>query len=120
MVGLKGDRSFVMADIPGLIEGASEGVGLGHEFLRHIERCKVLIHVVDASGSEGRDPVEDIRTINDEIAKYDPRILQKPMIIACNKTDLIIDEQGNIEKVTPKVKPDTNAAEILAYLDGQA
>ena len=94
VVGLKGDRSFVMADIPGLIEGASEGVGLGHEFLRHIERCKVLIHVVDASGSEGRDPVEDIRTINDEIAKYDPRILQKPMIIACNKTDLIIDEQG--------------------------
>ena len=94
VVGLKGDRSFVMADIPGLIEGASEGIGLGHEFLRHIERCKVLIHVVDASGSEGRDPVEDIKTINDEIAKYDPRILQKPMIIACNKTDLIIDEQG--------------------------
>ena len=94
VVGLKGDRSFVMADIPGLIEGASEGIGLGHEFLRHIERCKVLIHVVDAAGSEGRDPVEDIKTINDEIAKYDPRILEKPMIIACNKTDLIIDEQG--------------------------
>lgn len=92
VVGLKGDRSFVMADIPGLIEGASDGVGLGHAFLRHIERCKVLIHVVDAAGSEGRDPVEDIRTINDELAKYDPDILKKPMIIACNKTDLMIDE----------------------------
>ena len=100
VVGLKGDRSFVMADIPGLIEGASEGVGLGHEFLRHIERCKVLIHVVDASGCEGRDPVEDIKTINEEIEKYDPEILKKPMIIACNKTDLIIDEQGTDSAVT--------------------
>lgn len=100
VVGLKGDRSFVMADIPGLIEGASEGVGLGHEFLRHIERCKVLIHVVDASGCEGRDPVEDIKTINEEIGKYDPDILKKPMIIACNKTDLIIDEQGSDSAVT--------------------
>ena len=100
VVGLKGDRSFVMADIPGLIEGASEGVGLGHEFLRHIERCKVLIHVVDASGCEGRDPVEDIKTINEEIEKYDPDILKKPMIIACNKTDLIIDEQDSDSAVT--------------------
>ncbi|MCR5009215.1 MAG: GTPase ObgE [Oribacterium sp.] len=100
VVGLKGDRSFVMADIPGLIEGASEGVGLGHEFLRHIERCKVLVHVVDASGCEGRDPVEDIKTINEEIEKYDPDILKKPMIIACNKTDLIIDEQGSDSAVT--------------------
>ena len=100
VVGLKGDRSFVMADIPGLIEGASEGVGLGHEFLRHIERCKVLVHVVDASGCEGRDPVEDIKTINEEIGKYDPDILKKPMIIACNKTDLIIDEQGSDSAVT--------------------
>jgi GTP-binding protein len=89
-----------MADIPGLIEGASEGVGLGHEFLRHIERCKVLIHVVDASGFEGRDPVEDIKTINEEIEKYDPEILKKPMIIACNKTDLIIDEQDSDSAVT--------------------
>ena len=100
VVGLKGDRSFVMADIPGLIEGASEGVGLGHEFLRHIERCKVLVHVVDASGCEGRDPVEDIKTINEEIEKYDPDILKKPMIIACNKTDLIIDEQSSDSAVT--------------------
>ena len=100
VVGLKGDRSFVMADIPGLIEGASEGVGLGHEFLRHIERCKVLVHVVDAAGSEGRDPIEDIETINAEISKYDPSIMKKPMIIACNKTDLIIEEQGTDNAVT--------------------
>lgn len=100
VVTLKGDRSFVMADIPGLIEGASEGVGLGHEFLRHIERCKVLIHIVDASGSEGRDPMKDIEVINEELEKYDPSILKKPMIIACNKTDLILDEPGTGSPVT--------------------
>ncbi len=91
VVNLSGDRSFVMADIPGLIEGASEGVGLGYQFLRHIERCKALIHVVDASGSEGRDPVEDVETIHEEIRKYDASILERPLIIAANKTDLIYD-----------------------------
>ncbi len=91
VVNLSGDRSFVMADIPGLIEGASEGMGLGYQFLRHIERCKALIHVVDASGSEGRDPVEDVETIHEEIRKYDASILERPLIIAANKTDLIYD-----------------------------
>ncbi len=100
VVNLKGDRSFVMADIPGLIEGASQGVGLGYQFLRHIERCKVLIHVVDAAGTEGRDPLQDIEVINEELAQYDPDILKRPMIIAANKTDLCIDEQGTDNAVT--------------------
>ncbi len=100
VVNLKGDRSFVMADIPGLIEGASQGVGLGYQFLRHIERCKVLIHVVDAAGTEGRDPLQDIEVINEELAQYDPDILKRPMIIAANKTDLCIDEQGTDSAVT--------------------
>ncbi|MGL4800558.1 MAG: GTPase ObgE [Cellulosilyticaceae bacterium] len=82
-------KQFVMADIPGLIEGAAEGVGLGHDFLRHVERTKVLVHVVDASGSEGRDPVADIHAIENEINQYNPEILTtKPQIIAANKMDL--------------------------------
>ncbi len=83
------DTSFVMADIAGLIEGASQGLGLGFRFLKHIERTKVLIHVVDVSGSEGRDPIEDFEKINAELAAYSPRILQKPQLVAANKTDLI-------------------------------
>ena len=78
-----------MADIPGLIEGASEGVGLGHEFLRHIERTKMMIHVVDAAGTEGRDPVDDIDKINAELSAYNPEIAKRPQVIAANKTDLI-------------------------------
>lgn len=100
VVGLSGDRSFVMADIPGLIEGASEGIGLGYQFLRHIERCKVLIHVVDAAGIEGRDPLTDIETIDRELEKYDPEIRKRPLLIAANKTDLLIDEQGTGSAVT--------------------
>ena len=82
-------RGFVLADIPGLIEGASDGVGLGHEFLRHIERTRMLVHVVDAASFEGRDPVDDVRAINEELRRYDPGILKKPMIIAANKIDAI-------------------------------
>lgn len=89
VVDLDGAKGFVVADIPGLIEGASEGVGLGHEFLRHIERTKLMIHVVDAAGSEGRDPIEDIYKINAELAAYNPEIAKRPQIIAANKTDLI-------------------------------
>ena len=89
-----------MADIPGLIEGASEGIGLGYQFLRHIERCKVLIHVVDAAGIEGRDPLTDIETIDRELEKYDPEIRKRPLLIAANKTDLLIDEQGTGSAVT--------------------
>lgn len=93
VVGLKGDRSFVMADIPGLIEGASEGVGLGYQFLRHIERCRVLIYVVDLAGTEGRDPAEDIETLRRELRSYDEHLLERPMLIAANKVDLLSAEE---------------------------
>jgi GTP-binding protein len=81
--------SFVMADIPGLIEGAHEGIGLGHDFLRHIERCRLLVHVVDISKSEGRDPIDDIDAINGELVKFNEELLDRPQIIAANKTDLL-------------------------------
>ena len=85
--------SFVMADIPGVIEGASEGVGLGHEFLRHVERCRMLIHVVDVAGSEGRDPLEDFDIINRELQAFNPELAARPMIVAGNKCDLASAEQ---------------------------
>ncbi|MCR4935000.1 MAG: GTPase ObgE, partial [Oscillospiraceae bacterium] len=84
--------SFVMADIPGIIEGASEGAGLGHDFLRHIDRCRLLIHLIDAAGSEGRDPVEDFETINTELRQYSPELAQRPQLVAANKCDLIAPE----------------------------
>lgn len=86
-------QSFVMADIPGIIEGAAEGVGLGHDFLRHIERCRVLVHVVDIAGSEGRDPLEDFDKINHELAAFDSALAARPMIVAGNKCDLATEEQ---------------------------
>jgi GTP-binding protein len=95
VVDLDGGAGFVMADIPGLIEGASEGVGLGHDFLRHIERTRVLVHVVDAAGTEGRDPIEDIRIINEELRSYNPELLKKPMLIAANKMDAIYEGDEN-------------------------
>jgi GTP-binding protein len=88
VVDLEGTDGFVIADIPGLIEGASEGVGLGHEFLRHIERTKVFIHMVDAASTEGRDPLNDILVINQELQKYSPELLDRPQVIAANKTDV--------------------------------
>ena len=97
VVDLKnGEGGFVIADIPGLIEGASEGVGLGHEFLRHIERTKVLIHVVDAAGTEGRDPVEDIRAINKELFAYNDTLSKKPQVIAANKLDVLYGDEKDI------------------------
>ena len=81
--------SFVMADIPGIIEGASEGAGLGHDFLRHIDRCRLLIHVVDVSGSEGRDPIEDFEAINNELREYSPELAERPQIVVANKTDIM-------------------------------
>lgn len=97
---------FVIADIPGLIEGASDGVGLGHEFLRHIERTKVIIHIVDAAGTEGRDPVEDIYTINKELEAYNPEIAKRPQVIAANKTDVIFDRENNpVEKIKEEFEP---------------
>ena len=106
VVDLKGGKGFVMADIPGLIEGASEGVGLGHEFLRHIERTKLMIHVVDAAGTEGRDPVEDIYKINAELEAYNPEIAKRPQVIAANKTDLIYPEDENpVERLRAEFGP---------------
>ena len=84
--------SFVMADIPGIIEGASEGAGLGHDFLRHIDRCRLLVHVVDVSGSEGRDPVADFDAINLELKQYSPELAERPQIVAANKSDIMEDE----------------------------
>ena len=85
-------QSFVMADIPGLIEGASEGAGLGHDFLRHVDRCRLLVHVVDVSGSEGRDPVADFDAINAELANWSPELASRPQIVVANKTDIMSDE----------------------------
>ncbi len=87
------DKSFVLADIPGIIEGASEGVGLGHAFLRHVERCRLLLHVVDISGSEGRDPIEDFETINAELSKYSEVLSTRPQIVVGNKADSVYDEE---------------------------
>ena len=89
-------NGFVIADIPGLIEGASSGVGLGHEFLRHIERTKVIIHIVDAAGTEGRDPIADIRAINKELEAYNPDLLKKPQVIAANKMDAVYGDENEI------------------------
>lgn len=96
VVDLDDAKGFVIADIPGLIEGASEGVGLGHEFLRHIERTKVIIHIVDAAGSEGRDPIEDIYAIEKELNAYNEEIAARPQVIAANKMDMIYDEDNDI------------------------
>ena len=108
VVDVKGAGGFVMADIPGLIEGASEGVGLGHDFLRHIERTKVLVHVVDAASTEGRDPVEDIKTIMNELKSYDESLLERPQLIAANKIDAIYDEENSqierIKEAFPDIK----------------
>lgn len=98
VVNLPDHRSFVMADIPGLIDGASEGVGLGHDFLRHIERTKILIHVIDVSGIEGRDPIEDYEKINAELAKYSEKLSRKQQIVAVNKIDLLGDSD-NLERL---------------------
>ena len=93
VVSMGEGNSFVIADIPGLIEGASEGVGLGHQFLRHIERCRMLIHIVDVSGSEGRNPIDDFEKINEELVKFNPELAQRPMIVAGNKIDMAEPEQ---------------------------
>lgn len=108
VVDLDGGRGFVIADIPGLIEGASEGIGLGHEFLRHIERTKMMIHVVDAAGSEGRDPVDDIHKINAELHAYNAEIASRPQVIAANKIDLIYDDgesENPVERLKKEFEP---------------
>ena len=96
--------SFVMADIPGIIEGAAEGAGLGHDFLRHIDRCRLLVHVVDVSGSEGRDPVEDFDAICEELENYSVDLSNRPMIVAANKVDLLMPESDNLERLRAHVE----------------
>lgn len=93
VVSMGEGNSFVIADIPGIIEGASEGVGLGHAFLRHVERCRLLVHIVDVSGSEGRDPIEDFNTINEELVKFNPELAKREQIVAGNKIDMAEPEQ---------------------------
>lgn len=93
VVKIEEGKSFVMADIPGLIKGASEGVGLGHEFLRHVERCRLIVHVIDVSGSEGRDPIEDFKAINHELENFSMELAEAPQIVAANKSDMATPEQ---------------------------
>ena len=111
---------FVIADIPGLIEGASEGVGLGHEFLRHIERTRVLVHIVDAASTEGRDPVDDIRKINHELEAYNPEIASRPQIIAANKIDCIFDQDEDpVERLKKEFEPQGIKVYPISAVTGQ-
>lgn len=120
VVDLDGGTGFVMADIPGLIEGASQGVGLGHDFLRHIERCRVLIHMVDAAGTEGRDPIADIRAINAELEAYNPELLKRPMVIAANKIDAVYPEDENpIEILKSEFEPEGIRVFPISAVSGQ-
>ena len=96
--------SFVLADIPGIIEGAAEGAGLGHDFLRHIDRCRLLVHIVDVSGSEDRDPVDDFEKINEELRQYSPDLAARPMIVAANKADLLPPDSDNLERLKAHVE----------------
>ena len=108
VVDLEDAKGFVIADIPGLIEGASEGVGLGHEFLRHIERTGVMIHLVDAASTEGRDPIEDIYAINKELANYNEELAKRPQVIAANKIDCIFVEDGQenpVDRIRKEFEP---------------
>ncbi|WP_127541097.1 GTPase ObgE [Paenibacillus illinoisensis] len=112
VVGVGEGRSFVMADLPGLIEGAHEGIGLGHEFLRHVERTRIIIHVVDMSGSEGRDPFEDWVKINEELKLYNPVLAERPQIVAANKMDMPESEE-NLEQFMQKVREVQPDIEIM-------
>jgi GTP-binding protein len=103
VVGLSGDRSFVVADVPGLIEGAHRGAGLGHQFLRHLERTKVLVHLVDVSGESGRDPVEDLETLRRELQLFDHKLAAKPQIVVANKMDAV-DDESRVKKLEARAK----------------
>ena len=121
VVDLGEGAGFVMADIPGLSEGASEGIGLGHSFLKHIERTKVLIHVVDAASTEGRDPVADIRAINKELEAYNPELLSRPQVIAANKVDAIYDdgEENPIDRLRREFEPEGILVYPISAVSGQ-
>ena len=122
VVDLEGGDGFVMADIPGLIEGASQGVGLGHEFLRHIERTKVMIHMVDAASTEGRDPVADIYAINRELEAYNEEIARRPQVIAANKIDALVLEEGGedpVERLRKEFEPQGIPVYAVSAVSGQ-
>lgn len=120
VVDIDGGKGFVMADIPGLIEGASEGIGLGHDFLRHIERTRVLVHVVDAASTEGRDPLEDIRAINKELEAYNPDLMKRPQIIAANKTDIIYaEDEDPVAKLKAEFEPKGIKVYPISAVSGQ-
>ena len=122
VVDLPDAKGFVIADIPGLIEGASEGVGLGFEFLRHIERTKVIIHIVDAASTEGRDPVEDIYAINKELEAYNPDIAKRPQVIAANKTDMIYedpDAEDPVERLRKEFEPQGIKVYSISAISGK-
>lgn len=104
VVSVGEEQNFVMADIPGIIEGASDGAGLGHDFLRHIDRCRLLVHLVDVSGSEGRDPVEDFEAINAELRAYSDVLASRTQIVAANKCDLLGDDRTNIDRLRAHVE----------------
>ena len=120
VVDIDGGKGFVMADIPGLIEGASEGVGLGHDFLRHIERTRVLVHVLDAASTEGRDPIEDILAINKELEAYNPELMKRPQIIAANKTDVIYaGDEDPVAKLKAEFEPKGIKVYPISAVSGQ-
>jgi GTP-binding protein len=120
VVDIDGGKGFVMADIPGLIEGASEGVGLGHDFLRHIERTRVLVHVVDSASTEGRDPVADIKAINKELEAYNPELIKRPQIIAANKIDAIYEDgESPIDKLKAEFEPQGIKVYPISAVSGQ-
>ena len=119
VVDLEDAKGFVIADIPGLIEGASEGVGLGHEFLRHIERTKLIVHIVDAASTEGRDPVEDIYTINKELEAYNAEIALRPQIIVANKIDMIYGEDDPVAGIRAEFEPKGIPVYAISAISGQ-
>lgn len=122
VVDMDGCGGFVIADIPGLIEGASEGAGLGHEFLRHIERTRVMIHIVDAASVEGRDPIEDIYKINRELEAYNPEIAHRPQVIAANKIDALYTEEGSesaVDKLKAEFEPQGIRVFPISAVSGQ-
>ena len=122
VVDIDGGKGFVIADIPGLIEGASEGVGLGHQFLRHIERTKVIIHIVDAASTEGRDPIADIKAINAELEAYNPDLLKRPQVIAANKIDAIYDDGSGtnpVELIKAAFEPEGIKVYPISAVTGQ-
>ena len=120
VVDLEDAKGFVIADIPGLIEGASEGVGLGHEFLRHIERTKLILHIVDAASTEGRDPVEDIYAINKELEAYNTEIAKRPQIIAANKIDMIYEKDDDpVEKLKAEFEPQGIPVYAISAVSGR-